>query len=148
MICFRIWFRKPWPIKERAPTLLSGAVPIEPNVIRQQARIDRCAPCSTSVFPSQLCRTGFPGIWVQWCWHSSGKRTSRIRDALNLSRHETQWSVRLRQLPRTSLAVRKLCGSNLRAPVEVLRDLVVLGGVPERATVLVDTHGAVVAPAV
>jgi len=46
------------------------------------------------------------------------------------------------------MAVCKPCRSDLRAPVEGLRNLVVLGGIPERATVLVDAHGAVIAPAV
>src|SRR5208282_2746516 len=57
--------------------------------------------------------------------------------------------------PRTSsslIAVRELRGINLRAPVESLGYQVVLLGVPEGATAVtvvgVDTHGAIVAPAI
>ena len=46
------------------------------------------------------------------------------------------------------LAVAELRRSNLRAPVEALRDYVVLLGVPEGATILVNAHAAVIAPAV
>src|ERR1700693_703530 len=50
--------------------------------------------------------------------------------------------------PPLLLAVAELRRSNSGAPVELLRDLVVLRGIPERATILVDPHGAVVSPAV